>query len=152
VLLDKPEITLVLDEVQANPGAMIEVRFHPGVDYMVEEDIVMLEGEEGKMAIIPIIDQEYHIKPGRHASQFVNATNDFFWVDYIDAEVKAKDEKTIIATLVLPVSDVEEAQKIAGSRKLTTDSSGNLSVSFSSGGKEFVFDFTNSDEGLMLKK
>ncbi len=152
VLLDKPEITLLLDEVQADPGALIEVRFHPGVDYKVEGDLTLLEGEEGKMAIIPLINQDYNINPGKHASQFVNATNDFFWVDYIDTEVKAKDEKTIIATLVLPVSDEEEAREIAGSRKLTTDRSGNLSVSFSSGGKEFVFEFINSDEGLTLKK
>ncbi len=152
VLLDKPEIALVLDEVQADPGALIEVRFHPGVNFNVEGDLALLEGEEGKMAIIPLSSQDYELNPGRHASQFVNATNDFFWIDYIDTEVRTQDTKTIIATLVLPVSDVGEARKIADSKKLTADGAGNLTVSFSRGGEEFVFDFVNSDEGLTLKK
>ena len=152
VLHDKPEITLVLDEVVSAPGSLIEVRFHPGVNYGVEGNMVLLQGEAGKMAIIPLTGQDYELKPGRHASQFVNATNDFFWVDYIDAEVTAKDEKTMIATLVLPVSDMEEAQKIADSKKMVRDGSGNLSISFSRGGVDFNFDFVNSGEGLVLNK
>ncbi len=152
VLLDKPEITLVLDEVQADPGALIEVRFHPGVSFNVEGDLVMLEGEDGKMAIIPLSSQDYELNPGRHASQFVNATNDFSWIKYIDTEVLAKNEKTIIVTLVLPVADLEEAQKIDGSKKYALDGSGNLSVSFSSRGEEYEFEFINSEEGLALKK
>lgn len=152
VLLDKPEITLLIDEVEANPGALIEVRFHPGVDYKDEGDLAFLEGKEGNMAIIPLASQEYHLEPGRHAVQFVNATSEFFWVDYIDTEVKAKDEKTIIATLVLPVADLEEAQTIDASKKYALDGSGNLSVSFSSRGEKYEYEFINSADGLALKK
>ncbi|KPL14023.1 MAG: hypothetical protein AMS26_12205 [Bacteroides sp. SM23_62] len=151
VLLDKPEITLVLDEVHADPGALIEVRFHPGVDYTLVEDFVLLEGSAGKMAMIPLVNLDYQIKPGKHASQFINATSDFFWIDYLDTEVRTRDEETIIATLVLPVSDVGEAQEIVSSGKLATDRSGNLSVSFKRGGEAFLFDFIRSKEGLTLK-
>jgi hypothetical protein len=151
VLLDKPEIALVLDEVYADPGDLIEVRFHPGVDYTVEGDFVMLEGASGKMALIPIAGQGLEIAPGRHATQFVNATIDFFWIDYFDTEVKAQDDKTTIATLIVPVSDQEEAHIIAASLKMSEDRSGNLSVTFSCDGKDLIFDFTSTKEGLILK-
>lgn len=152
VLLYKPEITLLLDEVQSKPGSLIEVRFHPGVDYKIEGDIALLEGKAGNMALIPITHRDYELKPGRHGSQFVNATKDFFWVEYIDTEIKAMDENTIIATLVLPVSDMEEARKIADSKKLPKDDAGNVSVSFSREGEDFIFDFINSGDGLTLKR
>ena len=152
VLLDKPEITLVLDEIQSEPGSSIEVRFHPRVDYSIEGDLVMLEGEEGKMAIIPLTVQDYQLIPGKHASQFVNETNEFFWVDYIDTEVRADDEETSIATLILPVAGLDEARIIAASKKLERDSAGNLSVIFTRGGKEFRYDFVSPGEGLSLKK
>jgi hypothetical protein len=152
VLLEKPEITLVLDEVQADPGASIEVRFHPGVSFSVQEDLVLLKGEQGLMALIPITDQEYSVVPGKHASQFVNATKDFSWIDYFDTELEANTQQTRIATLILPVSDAEEAQAVADSKEMASDESGNISLSFSRGGEEFVYEFKNSKDGLTLKK
>jgi hypothetical protein len=152
VLLEKPEITLVLDEVQADPGASIEVRFHPGVSFSVQEDLVLLKGEQSLMALIPITDQEYSVVPGKHASQFVNATKDFSWIDYFDTELEANTQQTRIATLILPVSDAEEAQAVADSKEMASDESGNISLSFSRGGEEFVYEFKNSKDGLTLKK
>jgi hypothetical protein len=112
----------------------------------------MLEGGAGKMAIIPLNSHDYKLIPGKHASQFVNATNDFFWIDYIDTELEAKDEKTIIATLIVPVSNKEEARKIADSKKMSKDGAENISVSFTRGVEEFVYVFDSSKEGLTLKK
>lgn len=152
VLLDKPGLTLVLDEVHADPGASIEVRFHPGVAYSVQEDLVLLKGEQGLMALIPILNQEYNIVPGKHASQFVNATKDFSWIDYLDTELETKTQHTQIGTLILPVSDAKEARKVAESGKMNVDGSGNLSLAFSVDGEEFVYDFINSEEGLSLKE
>jgi hypothetical protein len=150
VVLNKPSITLVLDEVEANPGSKIEVRFHPGVDYSIEDGFVLLTGKEGKMALIPLMDQE--IVPGKHASQFVNARKEFHWLDYIDTEVTSKDEKTIIGTLVLPVSSIKEGREIASSSKVSIGKSGALSVEFVRGDKTFSFDFSKTKEGLILKK
>ena len=152
VLLDKPVITVVVDEVKANPGSEIEVRFHPGVDFNVKEDFVLLEGGEGKMALIPIVVPKFKIRLGKHASQFVNAKKDFFWIDYFGTVVKAEDEKTIIVTIILPVSGSEEAQIIANSKEITFDNSGNLSLSFSKEGEKYRYEYQNSEEGLMLKK
>lgn len=151
VVLEKPEITLVLDELKSNPGSNIEIRFHPGVSFEIKKNFVLLEGKNGKMALIPIVDQQFEIQTGRHACQFVNATSKMFWVDYFDTEIKSNTEKVKIATLILPVADTLEAQNIADSKKITTNKSGGITVSFSRNGKPYFFDFENKNEGLVLK-
>jgi hypothetical protein len=150
VVHDKPLATLVVDEVYALPGAKIEVRFHPGVDYSIEDGFVLLTGKEGKMALIPLMDQE--IVPGKHASQFVNATKEFHWLDYFDAEIVAKNERTILATAILPVTSVEEAKALIGSAKTEGLNNGNLKIDFGAGDKSYTFEFVNSRAGYVLKK
>ena len=152
VLLDKPVITVVVDEVKANPGSEIEVRFHPGVVFNVGDDFVLLEGEKGKMALIPMMVPKFKFRQGKHASQFVNATKEFFWIDYFEIVVKAEDEKTTIVTLILPVSGFDEAQNIIDSKKIAINNSGNLSISFSKEGKNYVYDYIHSKDGFILKK
>jgi hypothetical protein len=50
------------------------------------------------------------------------------------------------------VADLDEARKIAATKKFERDGSGNLSVFFTRAGKEFKYEFINSNEGLSLKK
>ncbi|MCF6332383.1 MAG: heparinase II/III-family protein [Draconibacterium sp.] len=152
IVLEKPEITIVLDEIKAYPGAKIEVRFHPGVDFEIKKDFVFLKGEKGEMAFIPIVKQQFEIQQGKHASQFINATKDFSWIDYFDTEVKAQGEKTIVATLILPVTNSEEAQKIVASKQIKQDKLGDLSLSFKRKGISYLYEFNLSDDGLILKK
>ncbi|MCK5343019.1 MAG: heparinase II/III family protein, partial [Candidatus Heimdallarchaeota archaeon] len=130
IVLEKPEITLVVDEIEAEPGSEIEVRFHPGVNFELHGGFVFLEGKNGKMALIPISEEELKVKPGKHACQFINATNNFFWVDYFDTEIKSKENKTTVATLILPVENYEEALQIVASKELKSDDSGNVTISF----------------------
>ncbi|MDP4680690.1 MAG: heparinase II/III-family protein, partial [Cyclobacteriaceae bacterium] len=151
VILDKPDVTVVLDEIHTNSGANIEVRFHPGVDYAVEDGFVMLTGEKGKMALISLTDLDYETKPGRHASQFVNGTKEFDWVPYFDVEVRSKSSKTMIGTIILPVENVEEAKQIVESKKLTTSSDGGVTIEFSRRGENFSFQYNNFGEELLLK-
>ena len=141
VVLEKPEITVVLDEVKANPGSEIQVRFHPGVNFEKKNDFVFLEGEKGSMAVIPVVEQSFNIVQGKHAMQYVNGTKDFFWIDYFDTVIKSQSEKTIVATVILPVANLQEAQKIAGSKKMTSDKSGKISISFSRKGNICKYEF-----------
>lgn len=98
-----------------------------------------MEGEKGNMALIPLVEQDFSITPGRHACQFINATNKFFWVDYFDTLIHSKTNKTAVATLILPVESVDEAQKIVASKQIKKDSAGNLSVTFSKKGKRYSY-------------
>lgn len=152
VILEKPEITVVLDEIKASPGSRIEVRYHPGVDFEMNDKFVLLENDKGKMALIPVALQDFEMVEGKHAVQYVNATKDFSWVPYFDTELNAKSEKTTVAAVILPVTDAGEALSIAASKQLKQDLAGNLSLSFKKKGTSYTFRFSASAEGLMLLK
>jgi hypothetical protein len=150
VVLEKPEITVILDEVEAKSGSLIQVRFHPGVKFEVLEDLVFLTGEKGNMAVIPIVNENSLLRAGKHPSQFINATQEFFWIDYFDAVVNAEDTKTYIGTVVLPVENIEEARKVADSKEMKKDSSGNIRITFTNKDKNYSFDYRNASDGLTL--
>jgi len=151
LILDKPEITVALDEIAADENAHIEVRYHPGVDFEVMDGFVLLEGEKGKMAVIPVCEQETQIVKDRHACHFINATNEFFWVPYFDIEVKSKNKKTVVVTIILPVKSMEEAREVASSKIVDSDGSGNYSISFRAEGKEMNYKFKNKGDNLILQ-
>ncbi len=151
IVLDKPMVTVVLDEIETKPGSEIKVRFHPGVDYELKDRLVLLNGEKGKMALIPVVLQDFRIELGRHASQFVNTTSKFSWIDYFDTVILAESNKTLVATVILPVENLKEAETVAISSRIRKDASGNLSVSFIKG-KKYLFEYQNTREELLLKK
>jgi len=151
IVLDKPVVTVVLDEIESSPDSEIRVRFHPGVDYEKNDRFVLLKGEKGKMALIPVMLQNFDIEPGRHACQFINATSEFHWAGYFDTVIHSKSDKTLVGTIILPVKDAGEAGRIASSARMKTDASGNVSVSFSNG-KKYLLEYQNSEGKLLLKK
>jgi hypothetical protein len=148
IILDKPVVTVVVDEVISAPGSEIEVRFHNGVAKDVKENYVLLTGKSGNMALIPVVDQEFNISQGRHPSAAVNATRPFTWIEYFGTIVKANKDKTIIATIILPVIDDNEAQQIYKSINKSFDNNGSLTLSFVKGGKEFKYVYKNDKDGL----
>ncbi len=114
ISLDKAtDAVLLLDEVEANSsGAKISVRFHSGVDVDLQDSLVLLHGKGGTMAMIPLCNDPWQIRSGRHAYQPVHATKPFEWLPYFDIEVQATGKKTKVATLILPVKGLEEALEI----------------------------------------
>ena len=150
ILLEKPEITLVLDEIHAKNDAAIQVRFHPGVDLNILEDYVLLKGKMGTMALIPFTEQDFTIIQGRHPSQMVNATQAFSWIPYFDVTLKATGNKTIIAHLILPVDNENQVGDIMASKKIESNSDGSLSISFSYKNQPFKYHFKNIKSGLIL--
>jgi hypothetical protein len=151
VTLEKPYVTVVVDEVKSSAGSEIEVRFHPGVTAEVKDNYVLLSGNKGKMALIPVANQEYIIREGRHACNPVNATRPFFWVSYFGTIINAKKDNTVIATIILPVNDENEAQQICRSVNKMYENNGNFTLSFRKGNREFKYVYRNDKEGLALK-
>jgi len=64
--------------------------------------------------------------------------------------LKASKENTLIATIILPVADENEAQQISRSVIKSTDSNGNYTLSFSKGGKKFRYLYRKGADGLIL--
>ena len=151
IILEKPVITVLLDEVKSKIGAEIETRFHPGCETDIKENFVLLRGRNGLMALIPFIDIDFNIRSERHAFLPIKKNVNFQWIPYFGTVVKAKKENTIIATIILPVQDQYDAQKIVNSVKSTMDSSGNLSLSFIKDDTVYAYNFKNTKEGLVLQ-
>ncbi len=143
---------MVVDEVDAEPGSEIEIRFHPGVDFEVQDGLVLLKGKSGKMALIPLSKEEFKLQPGKHASQYINATSSFRWIEYVDTEIESSENKTIVATLIVPVEDSGEAKQVAATKALKMEGSGDVAVSFSRKGEQYSFVFENKKGHLVLKK
>jgi hypothetical protein len=152
IVLEKPVITVVVDEVMSAKGAEIEARFHSTAPFDIKNTFVMLNGDKnGTMALIPVIDGEFIIRTGRHAILMAQRDAQFRWVPYFGTVVKAKNEKTLIGSIILPVDDESEAEKIVGSLKSTIDSSGNMSLVFMKAGKEYRYSYKNGRDGLVLE-
>ncbi len=145
IVLEKPEIAVVLDEVEAEPGSEIEIRFHPGVPFEIMEDFVFLKGKNGNMALFPVTIDDSKISAGKHATQYINAAQEFFWIDYFDTELKTSKAKTVSATIILPVTDHKEALDIFSSKKLSQLNSGDIGLSFSAGGKDYEYNFKSNN-------
>jgi len=151
IVLEKPEITIVVDEIKANPGSKIDIRFHPGVNSTFEDEFAYLEGKNGNMVVIPLSKDKFTVIPGKHANQYINATFRFSWIDYFDTEIISTQPKTIVASIILPVDDRDEAKQIANTKSMNFDAAGNLSVSFLKKGVKHTFDFENKNGALTLK-
>ena len=152
IILEKPFITVVLDEVQCARGAEIEARFHSAASQNIRDSYVLLESDKGCMALIPSVEGDCTLRQGKHGVLAHHRNATFRWIPYVGTVVEAENEKTIIVTIILPVDDEEEAGKIVNSIKRTADSVGTLTVSFVKNDLTYTYDFDNVREGVVLKK
>ena len=152
IILDKPVITVLLDEVKSAKGAEIEVRFHSTATQEVRDGYMLLNSDKGMMAVIPVAGGNCMIRPGEHrfTMDIKNAKERV--VPYFGTVVKAGSEKTIIGTIILPVDNESEARAIKNSAKRTVDRSGNLSLSFTKNGNTYTYNFSREKNGLVLDK
>ncbi len=151
ITLEKPNITVVVDEVRSAPGAEIEARFHSEVTQREKNGYVLLDGDTGDMALIPVTDGDCSFRPGRHAILAVQKNAQFKWVPYTGTVLKASGDRTVIATVILPVSSDTEAEQIVRSVKKSTDSAGNYSLSFKKGGKTYSYRYGKDGDGMLLE-
>ena len=151
VVLEKPLITVVLDEVKTSKGAEIEARFHTECTEENHGKYVLLQGEEGMMALIPVVDSEFKISDGKHPIQPVNDRIKFKWDPYFGTVVKANSENTVIGTIILPVDNDQEAQSILSSVEREVNKSGDLTLSFTKVGEKYTFVYNLTEDGLVLE-
>ena len=62
-----------------------------------------------------------------------------------------RGSRTIIATIILPVEDENEASDIAESLKRDVNREGNLRLSFAHNGKTYSYGFKKGMDGLILE-
>jgi len=152
VVLSKPEVTVILDEIRCRAGDEIEARFHSECDIRPLEKAVLLEGKQGLMALVPLVQGPFSIRQDRHAFLPVNATAAFSWIPYFGVVLTAKTETTVVGLILLPVRNEAEAKEIADAAMLSKDRSGNVVLSFTRRDRSFQFHFRSKEGGLVLEK
>ena len=153
IVLDKPEVVVIVDEVRCAPGAEIEARWHSEATARMREGFALLEGPRGTMALVAVAAAPVELREGRHATLAVQRLAEFAWAPYFGAVVKAPAERTVIATIVAPVKDAAEAKALAASVQLgAEDASGNLTVRYERGGQAHEVAFEGGRGGMRLRK
>ena len=147
IVHDKPHVTVVIDEVQSARGAEIEARFHSVCLIDVRDNHVLLRGEKGIMAVIPVVDEQFSIRSGKHPVLPIKKSARYSTISYFGTVLEAQKKRSVILTVILPVEDVKEAEKLAKSVKLNIDSSGNLGLAVS----RHSWVFKMSKDGLVLE-
>ena len=153
IVLDKPVVTVVLDEVKAAKGAEVEARFHSAesIDLKDGNGYALLRGGGGMMAVIPALARGFTLRPGKHAILMAQRNARFRSVPYFGTVTESEGGVTVLGTVILPVADEDEAAAVAGSVALQDDGSGTLRLSFVKDGETFSYAFAESKDGLVLK-
>lgn len=131
ILLDKPDITVVVDDIACPKGAEIEARFHSAARQTVRERYVLLDNNGDRMAVIPVtMGGAFEIRGGSHTILLAQRNASMRQVPYFGTVVGAQSGRTVVAVVILPVADDNAAKEIAGSMRGEMDGDGNMSISF----------------------
>ena len=172
IILQKPEITLLLDEVRAAPNSKIEDRFFPGVgrieeserfmrnpgrqngNYEVMDNYVFLsDSKQHNMALIPLVlDNDFKIEQDKLPFIPVTADARMQYVNFFETVVNSKSDNSIIATLILPVENKKEAEDIIKASRIKQVNSDEVEVSVSSKLGNYDWKFKKGKEGYILEK
>jgi hypothetical protein len=158
IVLEKPVLTVILDEVGSAPGATIEARFFPGVSprgdgCVVSGDHVLLTSERHHLVVIPLVlDNSFRIVEDALPSLPVTEDGRLSWIRYFETVTTAKSGTSIIVTLALPASDQKEAEAIAKTAKLVQSNPNEVEVSVSSSSGSHKWVFAKGKDGYALKK
>lgn len=148
IILEKPVITVVVDEVGSAKGTEIEARFHSEAEQRMREGFTLLHGKDGDMALIPVIEEKFTFRPDSHPYLAFQKQASFQRIQYNGTVIHAASEYTILAHIILPVKDESEAQAVVKSARR----SGDFIISYEYRGKKYEYRFRKEGEGLVLEK
>ena len=171
IVFEKPDIMLILDEVEAKTGSKIEARFFPGVaeqrftmgrrsltpaesgvDYKVHKDYVYMTDKKNNLAVIPcIMNNNFSIVDDY--LEYIPVTSDgrLTKIPYFETVVKTNSETSLIATLILPVRDQKDAETIISKTRIESGDNNEVIVSMETPAGSYKWYFEKKDEGYILK-
>jgi hypothetical protein len=151
LILEKPTIAVVLDEISCKPGAEVTARFHSPAAMDIRGKFVLLRSGDDRMALIPFVRGGCALKPGKHAVLAAEQNASFRWVPYVDEVTTAKEGRTIVATVILP-ADERQAGAVSESLRVVTESGGDETLTFAYSGKKYSYRFGKTTDGFVLKE
>jgi hypothetical protein len=151
IILEKPTMTILLDEVKSSPGAEVEARFHSEAGQTVKGKYVSLKSDSGEMALIPIMNGAFTLRQGKHAVLMAQKKANLRWVPYVGIVTQASNEITVLAAVIFPTGGDKESEQTAKSARYAVDSEGNVLIAFTKAGKKFEYRFKKRADGLVLE-
>ena len=155
IVFDKPDVTVVLDEIAAVPGSEISVRYHSEVDQKINGQYLTLDGEKGDMALIPACVNGFSFRQGKHpvmaASGLTLKRAQFRWEPFCDVVIKADNSSTTVLTIILPSDSTKQTEAVVESLKYSENNSHEYTVEFDYGGRDYEYHFYPADDGLVFK-
>ena len=152
IVLEKPGITIVLDEVSCSPGSEIEARFFPGVNNVEYSKSYTLLNDEDKhtMAVFPVCKEDVLIGNSRLPFLPVKKEAVVEWVPYFNSKVKATESTTVLVTVIIPVENGSEADRLRKGLSLAKLKDGDYRVSLNYLSKGYTYYFRKTADGLVL--
>ena len=154
LILDKPVVSVVLDEIKCTKGALIESRIHPIGEVEVPDDhaYLLLKGKSGKMALIAVAGDPIRYVPDSHAYLPIQKDARLNKIPFVDMELTASGKEITISTIVVPVADASEARAISQSVKRTVSKDGALTLSFIAKNHTHTYRYEPGKNGLVLAR
>jgi hypothetical protein len=100
------------------------------------------------MALIPVVEGKFAFRPGSHPYQAFQKDSRKVNIPFNGTVLHADSENTILAHIILPVKDENEAQTVVKSARR----SGDFTLSFGYRGKKYEYRFGKEAEGLVLER
>lgn len=156
LVLDKPDVTVVLDEIDAVPGGAIAVRFHSDCEVEPHDKFLLIQGRAGLMALIPVAQFPLELKTGEHDLSNVTVPSGRTLrpsgnaAKYMDVSWRAGEEQSLLATVILPVQSAAQARAVAASARLERNANG-VTLTFEKDGESRCFEWNAAEDGLRLK-
>ncbi|TSA20346.1 hypothetical protein D4R75_07695 [bacterium] len=167
IVLEKPAVTVIVDEIGAAPGSKIQARFFPGVagpprnarstpppgvEYKASSDHVLLTSQRHTLALIPLVlENNFTIVEDGLPSLPVREDGVLTWIPYFETVTTAKTGTSIVVTLVLPVNDQKEAEEMVKTAKVVQSNPDQIEVSVSRGSVAYKWVFAKGKDGYALK-
>ena len=153
VVLEKPDLALIVDEVESAPGAEIALRFHSEADFGINGRVMLLEHTSGTLALIPGLPPEagtpawavdhHSIKPGPAGGEPGREP-------FAEFKLAAPGARTVVPMIVASVSGADEAERVRQSIVRDEGPENALSISLEHRGRRHAFRFAERAGRLTL--
>lgn len=154
IFFEKPKIALIFDNVKAEKGAEVKSRIHQGGNVEIFNGYYTISNENEKLAIIPILNQDYRIVTGQDASLPIKEDIDINWIPYVDIVTESGMDNTLIGMLIFPLEDDLKLSEIINSIVIDKSENDELNLSFRVNRKSYnyLFGIEGNESTLILQE
>jgi hypothetical protein len=154
IFLEKPQLSLVIDNIKAKRGSEIKSRIHPDGNIEVKDGYYTIEYKGDKLAVIPLINQKYEIETGRDGSLPVKIGSNLEWIPHIDIITESIEENTLMGMLIFPMENEVTPSVIINSIVIKKSKNNELNVSFHLKEKLYNYSFVvqGKEKRLVLQE